>query len=970
MPKNDPLRRIDNRPVRVGAIIAGGGIGGVTTGGGVTDHGALTGLADDDHIQYLNTSRGDARYVPLARYVTAGAGLSGGGQLSSDIALALASTAAGAGLTYSSGVLNIGAGLGITVNADDVALAASTAGDGLTYASGVLNIGQGLGITVNANDINLASTVAGNGLTYTLGVLDVGVANTGAVGLTAEANAIRLTSSSNPGAAASVLATDSFGSTQVVNLFASYNVFTPEVGTISGSLTLRGQDDLVLSPGSAVVKLYESNMQADNYASQTTGWRISWYGEGDFRYLYTDELHAKSFIADLEQALAGGQIISKSVSLLALQFTAPAAGASATLWVRDLPSAPNMAVFQSGDYVRLRSFSRSAGSLTIADCWGTVSGYTDQGGNTQTWTFTRSSNPNAGTMAAGTVIETDAIVLDYGTTGNGFYEVNAIDGAYGSNSPYAQIVTWTGHPRTQTVRTRMGRLYGLGFAGGNANEYGLYAGGGTANTDSYLRISNDVVRLNNVPLQLWNGADQTVNISSTGTDVWIGTSSAAKKLEWNGSTLTVRGAIVVQSGSSGYGNLSDKPTSLSGINSTEGTKLSGIASGATVGATWGSNLNGVPPRFGDSPTGGVAGLYMTASNMGYWDGSNWKTWMSSGGQFYFGGSTGASLRWSGTALSGYDGSNNEQWYASATDGKLYAGSGNVRLATDGIRMLMQDSVSGYNELKWAYTHTSTPEFRILAIRGADNNVTATISTQAQTAGKASTLYIASYKQDNSYSTISMLGNVSVAGTFSTTTTTTVPSLRNTGGAFYSDNVFWFYNLAGSGYQSIAMSSAYNTSGYELSDSGFKLRNWGNTAWQQLEAGAVYAYSSLYTPAIYYGSPVEFLNGGAAQGVRVASVLATSNYSGHASRIPSYGVYSLGGVRTSAFVEVDSVTSTQSPLATGAVTLYLHYSTIDGKYRLVFALNDGSGTNRYAYINMSNITGSGSSSFIVNTIAPT
>lgn len=30
---------------------------------GVTDHGALTGLGDDDHTQYLNETRGDARYV-------------------------------------------------------------------------------------------------------------------------------------------------------------------------------------------------------------------------------------------------------------------------------------------------------------------------------------------------------------------------------------------------------------------------------------------------------------------------------------------------------------------------------------------------------------------------------------------------------------------------------------------------------------------------------------------------------------------------------------------------------------------------------------------------------------------------------------------------------------------------------------------------------------------------------------------
>lgn len=33
-----------------------------TASGGVTDHGLLTGLADDDHTQYLNNTRGDARY--------------------------------------------------------------------------------------------------------------------------------------------------------------------------------------------------------------------------------------------------------------------------------------------------------------------------------------------------------------------------------------------------------------------------------------------------------------------------------------------------------------------------------------------------------------------------------------------------------------------------------------------------------------------------------------------------------------------------------------------------------------------------------------------------------------------------------------------------------------------------------------------------------------------------------------------
>ena len=45
-------------------------------GGGVTDHGALTGLGDDDHPQYHNDARGDARYQPLDSDLTAIAALS------------------------------------------------------------------------------------------------------------------------------------------------------------------------------------------------------------------------------------------------------------------------------------------------------------------------------------------------------------------------------------------------------------------------------------------------------------------------------------------------------------------------------------------------------------------------------------------------------------------------------------------------------------------------------------------------------------------------------------------------------------------------------------------------------------------------------------------------------------------------------------------------------------------------------
>lgn len=42
-------------------------------GVGASDHGALTGLADDDHSQYHNDARGDARYDPIGAAAAAAA---------------------------------------------------------------------------------------------------------------------------------------------------------------------------------------------------------------------------------------------------------------------------------------------------------------------------------------------------------------------------------------------------------------------------------------------------------------------------------------------------------------------------------------------------------------------------------------------------------------------------------------------------------------------------------------------------------------------------------------------------------------------------------------------------------------------------------------------------------------------------------------------------------------------------------
>lgn len=204
-----------------------------------------------------------------------------------------------------------------------------------------------------------------------------------------------------------------------------------------------------------------------DYQVELSGWHISYDGNADFRYIFTDELHAKAFIADIEQALAGGQIIAKSVAILSRDFTVPAT--TGTLYVEDLPGFPNVGVFASGDWVRMRVIDRSGGGLVIENVWGTVSSYTDLSGGEQSWTFTKQSGTTSSVVYAG------AVVIDYGTSGQGYWEVTTVNPMF---SPYARIVTWSTNPYTpanHTVRTVMGKLDGITDPEMTPTGWGFYS---------------------------------------------------------------------------------------------------------------------------------------------------------------------------------------------------------------------------------------------------------------------------------------------------------------------------------------------------------------------------------------------------------------------------------------------------------------------------------------------------------------
>lgn len=166
--------------------------------------------------------------------------------------------------------------------------------------------------------VGLEAVDSGAGRDYTVslgtpGTLSAQTAND----VTASSHTHGVTASADPGPAESLLKSSPSGGLtlellDVDNVRLDGNSLRATVG----DLTLDAADGDVVLPSPV-------NVGADNFVSQLTGWRVTYDGQADFRFLYADELHVRAFIADIEQALAGGQIISKSVARLAENFYVP-----------------------------------------------------------------------------------------------------------------------------------------------------------------------------------------------------------------------------------------------------------------------------------------------------------------------------------------------------------------------------------------------------------------------------------------------------------------------------------------------------------------------------------------------------------------------------------------------------------------------------------------------------------------------
>ena len=68
----------------------------------------------------------------------------------------------------------------------------------------------------------------------------------------------------------------------------------------------------------------------------------------------------------------------------------------------------------------------------------------------------------------------------------------------------------------------------------------------------------------------------------------------------------------------------------------------------SLGADWSSNLSNIPSRLGDTPS---TGLNLTATHLGYYDGTDWRAYIQDDGSFYFGDGARQFIKFDGTTVS-------------------------------------------------------------------------------------------------------------------------------------------------------------------------------------------------------------------------------------------------------------------------------------------------------------------------------
>lgn len=334
-------------------------------------------------------------------------------------------------------------------------------------------ITEGAGLAGNVYDLSANRTIA-MGVPATLAVASVNSASG-----TTHSHAI--TSSSNPGAAARLLATDALGYLTIPRLTLTDRLL---INALTANLYLKDTSTGFQSATTNVVTPQPNNIWRNTtYVSGLSGWNIDDAGRVEFEDgLFRGELKSSVLTVNEIQATAGTLGVFYSASTLDTACTT-AASLEGSFNFNAKNSDAGQMLFSVNDVVYFKTWTGSGTSVA----WAVITARVDHSTYT-TYTATLKSGSTSTTFPAGTAI------ADYGPSGTGFITLSA-DGTVGS-SPNMTMATHAGSPwNAQTILMRAGNLNGsYGYAsdiyGVGIGQYDVSQSWLTFDTTNGLRIGN------------------------------------------------------------------------------------------------------------------------------------------------------------------------------------------------------------------------------------------------------------------------------------------------------------------------------------------------------------------------------------------------------------------------------------------------------------------------------------------------
>jgi hypothetical protein len=162
-------------------------------------------------------------------------------------------------------------------------------------------------------------------------------------------------------------------------------------------------------------------------------------------------------------------------------------------------------------------------------------------------------------------------------------------------------------------------------------------------------------------------------------------------LAWDSSTATlqINGSINIQGGNAATTSaLSSSLNAVSGAINSATASLS--TSVATTTFTTATGLIAKPPTV---LVGGTSGLYLGSTNLGYYNGTDWKTYMADNGNFYLSGAGSDSLTWAGGVLT--------------INGAINITGGNVQTSLSNINSTTSSLNSSVSNINSSITNINT-----------------------------------------------------------------------------------------------------------------------------------------------------------------------------------------------------------------------------------------------------------------------